>query len=428
MQAEISESVQHAINPGPCHDLYYPGESNLDVQCFPTTVENRFVQDLPSLNFGASSTVIFNPSEGLGDIVLTATLPAKPTPSSSLYNNWGLPQGWLSQFVDTIGIRIGSSSLYYFTGDQLEIANFQDCEDSGKKNALWQLAGAASTDLSGATEQARTASIYIKCPWNSVSALQKPLPLPTDLITQPVQIIIKMKRANEVFFGRSGAVESNLPTGFASAQVAFKQVHFVDSGNQLARRRNMNEEALSFPLPYFQQTTYRTQVNSTAGQEVQINLTGFRSGSLKSIDVWARQVLDASGVAVNVGNGRNYSQPLNVRLSVNGLVYYQTAQASSQLWALCDLKSPATVDQVVLSDSGSAIVTTPSTMPWVHIPFAQVSETLANHHELALGLNIMNSVVNLALVLPGTGRYEISASYNYASSLMFSKGASEYIF
>jgi hypothetical protein len=427
MNAESAESILHAITPGPTVDMYYPGESNMEKQAFPSTVENRFISDLPSLNFGATSTIIFNPMEGLGDIVLTATLPA---PANTLYTDWALGKGWLSRMIDSIGIRVGGSSLYYFTGDQLEIATFKDCEASGKKNAVWELAGSEILTLGAfASEQARTASIYIKCPWNSISALQKPLPLPTDLLSQPLQYLIRMKRADEVFFPLAGALAANLPTGFQSASVQFKQVHLTDTGHQLARRVNMNEEALSFPLPYFQQTTFRTTVSATVGQDVQINLTGFRAGSVKSIDIWALQVADGAGVPVNVGNDHNWSQILDATLAVNGLRYYQTAQASSQLWALCDLKSPAYVDNTVLADAGGgAASAAPAAMPWVTVPFAQVSEVLANEHELATGLSIANSVVNLSLKLPATGRYVISCSYNYVSSLLFSKGTAEYVF
>lgn len=46
--AEISESVTHAITPAECKDLFYSGEGNTDLQCFPSLVDNRFVATLPS--------------------------------------------------------------------------------------------------------------------------------------------------------------------------------------------------------------------------------------------------------------------------------------------------------------------------------------------------------------------------------------------
>jgi hypothetical protein len=429
MQAEIVESVQHSITPGECQDLAYPGKTNTETQCFSTTVENRFTAGLPALNFGASSTLTFNPSELLGDIVLTMTLPA---PMGTMYDNWALPRGWGSQFISQLGIRIGGSSLYYFTGDQLEIQTFEDCEDSGKKNAYWQLAGAELLDAADfVSAQNRTASVYIKCPWNSISALQKPLALSTDLLTQPIQLIIQTARAQDVFFPLAGAASADLPSGFESAVVRYKQYHFQDSGHQLARRVDMNTHALTYPLRQFQQTTFRTTVNATAGQPVQINLTGFRAGSVKNITLWALQVDDGASppVPVNVGNGRNYSQILSAQLSVNGLIYYDTQSAESQLWALCDLKTPGYVENTVLSDAGGGVASaTPSTIPWVHIPFAQPHEVPANESELVMGLPIANSVVNVTLSLPSTGKYVISASYQYLASLMFSRGSAEYVF
>ena len=427
MESEIVESVQHAITPAKCVDQYYPGSHNTSIQCFPTTVENRFRADLPSLSFGATNTVTFNPTEGLGDIVLTATLPA---PSGSLYTNWALPRGWLSQMISQVGIRIGGSSLYYFTQDQLEIATFTDCEDGQKKDAVWALAGSEILNLASyADAQARTASVYIKCPWNSISALQKPLPLPTDLLTQPVQLLIQFKRADEVFFPLAGALASNLPTGFSSASVQYKQVHMSDAGKLLARRVNMNDSALTYPLRTFQQTTFRTTLSGvSANTDVQINLTGFRSGSVKSIDIWALQVKDGSGADVNVGNGRNYSQILNARLSVNGLVYFDGRDNSAQMWNLCDMKTAGYFTNSVLTDASGAATATPVASPWVHIPFSQVAQVLANESNVTLGLPIANSVVNLTVQLPAAGTYVLSASYNYVSELMFSKGSCEYVF
>jgi hypothetical protein len=241
-----------------------------------------------------------------------------------------------------------------------------------------------------------------------------------------VQYIITFKRGADVFFPLAGAVASNLPTAFSSATLQYRQTHFTDSGNQLARRVNMNESALTYPLKRFQQTTFRTTVN---GGQSDINLTGFRSGSVKQIIVWAKQVEDASGNSVNVGNGYNWTQPLSLRMSVNGLVMYDSQNASSQVWGLCDLKTGAYVDSTVLTDAGGGVAAaTPQTCPWVHIPFAQTSEVLANENELALGMAIQNSVVNMSLVLPVGGKYEVYASYEYVSALMFSRGSCEYVF
>jgi hypothetical protein len=71
-----------------------------------------------------------------------------------------------------------------------------------------------------------------------------------------------------------GSGSSPLPTQFSSAIVQFRQTHLMNGSDLLARRVDMNSNALSFPLKNFQQTTFRTTVSATAGVPVQVNLTG----------------------------------------------------------------------------------------------------------------------------------------------------------
>lgn len=424
MQNEIVESVQHSITPAEPASLYYPGETNTKAQCAPTTVENRFYVDLPSLTSGSTSTVIFNPDQGLSDIVLTATLPA---PTGTLYTNWALPKNWLGAMISQIGLRIAGSSLYYFTGDQIAIDTLTDCEDDVKKQAVFQLGGAELTQLADYTPvENRTGYVYIKLPFNSISALQKTLPLPTDTLTQPVQILIQFKRFSDVFFDYSAggtASPADIPSAFASAAVNFKQTHMTDSRHLITATHDMQNEALTYPLRYFSQTSFRTNVSGAATNLAQINLTGFRSGSLKWIDIYAVKQSDLTG-----GNPWNYVPVSNVRLSVNGLVYFDSRVNSSQMWALCDRKTPAAVDNSVLTAAGGVCTATPSKTQWVVVPFSQVSEPEAHENDLVLGMSIMNSVVNLQLNLPDDAAYVITANYHYASSLLASKGSMEYVF
>lgn len=185
MNQAISESIQHAIVPGECADMYYPGETNVKKSCFPSYQENRYYLDLPALQFGSSSTLLFNPDAGLSDVVLTMKLPAvggAGTAGALTYQGLGLATAWGYNMIESVGLRVGSSSYYTFTGDQLFAAVMSDAEDSDKRNKLAALGGQAlSTVADFGIESKRTALVYLKCPWNSVSAQEKPLPLPTDL-------------------------------------------------------------------------------------------------------------------------------------------------------------------------------------------------------------------------------------------------------
>ena len=107
--AEASESSMHAITPGECKDTYYPGKENSDLQCFPALQDNRFYVSLPSLNQGATNTLIYNPTAGLSDIVLTASLPSAN--DSVTYAGWAFPRGWLPLMIDQVALRVGKDEL-----------------------------------------------------------------------------------------------------------------------------------------------------------------------------------------------------------------------------------------------------------------------------------------------------------------------------
>ena len=423
MNQEISEAIQHSIVPGDCADLYYPGVENTKKSCFPTYIENRYNQGLPSLSFGSSSTILFNPDQGLADIVLTLALPA----GHASYASVGLATGWGYNMIESVGLRIAGSSYYTFTGEQLMLAVLSDCEDSGKRDQLLNLGGQALLSQNDFADAAkRTAYVYLKMPFNSVSAQEKPLPLPTDLLTQPVQIVIKLKPAANVFYN-PGSVA--LPASLDTAVANFRQVHMMDGGNLLARREDMNVKALSYPLRYFQNTTFTVTDSAVAGAVKQLNLTGFRQGSLKSIDMWIVNADDAAE-----GNPMNWVTPEEVELKINGLVYFATQKQSSQMWSLIERKTTASVSANVLEGAAGAITAEPIAAQWTLIPFAQHTEALADgesENVLALGVPLQNSVVNISIKMPAgitAGNYAFNFSYNYAATLMFSRGSCEYVF
>jgi hypothetical protein len=266
--------------------------------------------------------------------------------------------------------------------------------------------------------------MYLKLPFNSISALQKTLPLPSDLLSQPVQVLITWKRFADVAFwyGLGAPQTALLCTSFDSAQVNFKQTTMQSSEHLLSRRENMNEKAITYPLRYFTQTAFRTNVTQTGGALQSISLTGFRFGSVKYIDIWARKIGDAPGWT--------FSPFKQVRLLINGLVLYDAQQSNNIIWSMCDRKTPASVSTTALSVPVplGPLVVTPAVGSWVPIQFSQLSEPEAYSNDLTLGFPIANSVVNLQVSFPTDGTYEVTASYHYAAALMFSKGTAEYVF
>lgn len=438
MQSLLSESVQARVRPHSCENTYYADEHNSKVQCFPSVVENRFVTGLPSLSSGSTSTVTFNPDGLLSDVVLTAVLPLPtvPTGGASAGEGLGLTRGWLYQLVDSISIRYAGSSLYYFQGEQELIAILGDCEDSIKRDQMLALGGAElKSPADWAVDSLRTANIYIKLPHNSPSAQEKPIGFPTSDISAPVQVQVKFKPFNQVFSTNAttgavlAAVQATIPTAFSSAFMQFKQCHLNDRADTVSSRENLAQHALSVPLKYFMQSQFSAPIPAATPSVTQINLTGFRSGSVQGIYVWAVRNTDiAAGGTVNP---LNYVPFKNIELRVNGLVYFSADNNSSQIWDLVEKKCASSASTTTLAWSVPNQTYTPTAAAtyWTWIPLAQGVETLRDESMLSNGLGIANSVVNLTV---DTGLANTActlyAAYLYNSTMLISGGSADYTF
>jgi hypothetical protein len=433
MLQEISEAIVQSVAPGVCIDKYYPGHENTEKSCFPSFVENRFNLAFPSLNAGSASILTFNPSEGVGDIVLTFQFPVTGT-GGAAYTGLALASGWGYRLIREIQVRPASGSQFTFAGDQLYLAVLSDCEDNGKLNQVPYLGGQACVAGSDFTDQDKlTAYVYLKLPWNTISAQEKTLPWPSDLVTQPLTIQVQLATFDQVFYVNPNVVSpSSYPAALSYANCCFRQTRMTNTGNLLTRRENMVSKALAWPLRYFQQTAFRAQLPITSGQVTTqtLNLTGLRSGQLKSMDIWCVRQSDLAS-----GNGHNWVAPTDVRLLISGTVYYDSVKASQQMWSLVDRKTPAAVTTYVASPNGTTNTNTDAVQisaPWLNIPLGQGSEVLRGETEIVGGLNVANSVINLTLSLPAvtaTGDFwVVSVSYNYLSAMIFNAGNVDYVF
>jgi hypothetical protein len=434
MNQLMSESVQASVRPHECEDTYYADKKNQKIQCFPAIVENRFVVGIPSLTSGSSSTITFNPDGLISDIVLTAVLPvpAVPVGGALAGEGLGLTRGWLYQMIDRISVRYAGSSLYFFNGEQELMSILSECEDSVKRDNMLTLGGAELTSPADwAQSSLRSASIYIKLPHNSPSAQEKPLGFPTDAIAAPVQIQIFFKQFSSVVLAQAttgatlAAVQATIPAGFSSGEVQFKQAHLQDRGDAIASRQDLSKHALSIPLKNFSQTQFSTTLTAGSGN---VNLTGFRSGSVQGIMVWAVAVSDLTSVGAK--QPLRYLPIKDVELSVNGLVYYRANNNSSQLWDLCERKTAAQYSTTSLTWNVGTQVYDPVALSgyWVWIPFAQGVETLRDEMMLSNGLGISNSVVNLSVNTASGVDCVLYAQYLYNATILASGGSCDYVF
>ena len=422
MNSELTESVQQSIRPGEMVDTYYYGDTNVEKQAFPCVVNQRFVQQFTNLGAGTSQFVI-SPNQGVSDIVLYMKMPGG-TDTSGVQ----LVQSWGYNLLRSVSVRYGSSAQYFFTGQQIWLQNLWDCEDALKRDQLVNLGGTpavgqaagVANDVSGAE-----AYIYLNLPHNSPRADGKPLPLPSDLLVQPIVITVELNPIASAFIACAGGGSGSAPSALAAAQMRVKQEMMSDSADLLARRVDMNSHAYTFPLKYFPQQ--ETQVNIPTGSTqpsapVSVNLTGFRAGEVRNILLWLTKNTDAAQF------GPFYWQPLtNVQLTYNGEIFYQTTASESQMWNLITDTKEAGAN-LAAPTAANALTSASVLTTWTDVPFAQVNVPYDKESKLVHGKPILNAVVNLSFTTPDAGAYTLHAVYLYNSSLLFSRGSSEYIF
>ena len=429
MQGSVALNVQQSIRPGMEIDTYYAGKENSKLQAHATVEDNRFFVALPSLNSGSSSTVTFNPNEGLAEVIVTMRL-SQPSNAAGL----ALQEGWGYQMLRRIGYRYGSSQLYYITGQQNLIQALSMCEDSGKKQQLFFLGGQAILSAADwADAGKRTAYVYLRLPHSSPALSGGALPFPSDVLTAPIQLQIDLANFNQVISDDPNQA-GVLPSSLEFATVNFTQVTMQDAGDLVARRFDMSKHALTIPLGEgWTQEEVQFPVSVGANGQFQVSLTGCKAGDVRKLRVWVTKDSDSTPDSNGkVSPGKCYA-PSQVTFAINGLIYLDSANGS---WLLTNLLRRRQPPVVTYSDIAAPVApstswtATPYANAWVEIDLSQ-PYTLGDSQECALvhGVPVMNSVMNLTGIMPvGSTNYTIHCEYVLNCSWMASRGSAEFVF
>ena len=413
-----STSVQDMVRPGEVMDVYYYDADTNKKQAFPTTQNTKYVQQFANLT-GGSSVFTIPPNNGIQDIILTLTT---STVSGVDASGLALPRGWGYGFIKQVSFRYGGSSQYFLTGDQILNNALRKQTNRLSADDILTLGGNSTVDQEHATAQ--VANIVLTLPHNVPSAVGKANPLPSDLLTQQIQITVELNTPSAVY-SRSGS--GVIPAGLASAQFQVQQVMLNNQSDALARRVDMAENAYAFPCEFVQQKQVIPLVSSSAPQSVV--LTGFRSGEVKSIVLWLTRASDTSGATKNPFN---WQPPVDVEMTYAGDLYARYDQSSWQLWNLINGNKTPIVDNITLAYVGGAGATyteAASSSYWVELPFAQTFEGEGQMNTLIHGKPITNGIVNLLLTTPtAQSDWQLNVSYIYNATLLFSSGTCDYVF
>ena len=241
MESSLSESVQQMVRPGKCVDLYYPDPETAKKACYRTTVNTRYVQQFANLT-GGSSVFTIPPNNGAGDIVLTMEIPAGVN-ASPVFDGRGLalPRGWGYGLIKQVSFRYGGSSQYFLSGQQLLQNAIRKTPNSGARDDLLSLGGNAAAG--GAAAQgdfalAQRAYVWLSLPHCVPSAAGKPPAIPSDLLTQQIQVTVELFPISSIFSEAAGAAGTPA-TALSFAEFQLGQVILENQGDALARRVDM---------------------------------------------------------------------------------------------------------------------------------------------------------------------------------------------
>lgn len=220
-----------------------------------------------------------------------------------------------------------------------------------------------------------------------------------------------------------------VPTSLAAAQFQVQQVLLNNQSDALARRVDMAENAYAFPCEFTQQVQRIPLQNTASSQSVV--LTGFRSGEVKSIQLWLSRTSDqnTTGAVPRINNPFSWYPIESVQMTYAGDVYARYDVESWQLWNLINGNKTPVIDNIYLTQNAGAYTENPSVSYWVELPFAQTLEGEGSMNTLVHGKPITNGIINLDITTPtAQSDWILNVSYIYNATLLFSSGTCDYVF
>ena len=356
-------------------------------------------------------------------------------------NGLGLNRGWGYSAIKQVSFRYGGSSQYFLTGQQVLQNAVRMAPNGTARDDILSLGGSALS-AAGLAAGPNFAYVWLSLPHTVPTAEGKLPPLPSDLLTQQIQVTVELYPISSLFSVAAGST-GTIPTALASAEFQVQQVIFENQHDALARRVDMTTNALSYPVSFVQQEV-QIPITVSASPDTAtktVTLTGFRSGEVKNIQAWLTRDADLTGA---VKNPFRWVCPENIVLTYAGEIYARFDAGSSKLWNLVNGRLTPGLNDLTLADNGAGggagviTITTPSLDQWVEMPFAQSFDPITAHSMYMAGKPITNGIVNLQFTVPanypGTttpldaGAYTLHISYVYNGVLMFSQGTCDYVF
>jgi hypothetical protein len=221
----------------------------------------------------------------------------------------------------------------------------------------------------------------------------------------------------------NGEAPDTIPPTLDSAQFQVQQVLLRNQGDALAKRMDMTQNALSYPCEFVQQELVIPVANSASSQ--QVTATGFRSGEVKSIQLWLTRDSDEAGT---VKNPLKWYAPEDFQMLYAGEVYARFDKKSNRLWNLVNNRLTPYVSNSQLAFGGGAYTSTAYNSEWLEAPFGQTFDPVTAHSMYVAGMPITNGIVNFQFKTPtAQADWKLHVSYIYNAVAVFSQGTVELV-
>ena len=435
--SKLGESVQQELIMGKCEDIYYANPETTKKECIRTKQTTRYTQAFNTLTSG-TNTFLIPPNFGIQQVCLGLQLPASGTATGN-----ALASGWGYALIKQVSYRIGGSTQFFISGQQMLQHAIKRMTSQSSIDDLITLGGASLSGTTALNTANNWAYVFLDLPWSKATAEGMPVPLPSDILGSQVQVTVETYPLSQILLLTNSNTAASGLTGLASGFFQVQQLLMESRDDSLASRENMATHQYVMPVEFLQQEQLISNLSLTVGNTTTVTATGFRAGSVKSIEMWLTRTADAAATAttsVVAGSPLLWYAPLYVQVLYAGDVYSRFDAGISLLWNLINAKhSPRFTYAGFTSVSGtSAATATTFTSQWVTCPFAATFES-ANTSSFMLveGLNVTNGIVNIQFQPPltvsggitGTQTdYTLHLSYVYNASAVFSQSSCELVF
>ena len=399
---------------GKREDLYYTDPDNCKVESIPVEYNTRFTQDFSNKSSG-SSTFIIPPGNGLKHVIICIGYNA--TAGGQTGEN-ALCKGWGYQAIQQISFRIGGSSQYFMSGQQLLAKNLRSVRTQSQAQSILDLGG---NECKAQADFASAQYAYIPIPvWTTPSADGLGVPLPADTLAQQVQITCQLNPSSAFWVNNGVSNVHPPPTALDVAYFQVEQLPMVDRGMSIVNHVDLNTHELLMPVTFDQQELQIPLPAAPLGTPQQLTATGFRSGQVKAIQMWLTKNSDSV-------NANIFYLPQAVTVLYAGTIYAQYNNSSSAIWNLLDGTKVPSVSASALTVA-NPFTSVPVSSQYVMLPFGNPTGNDYEAEVLTHGKPILNGLVNLVVTAPTADAYTVHLAYVYNSTLVFSKSSAEFRF